>query len=125
MFSTMRCAVEGRNIAYRFGDLEPGRYSIYGGYSDPWDQWDDRGAKVSVSVSVSVSGTVVEEDHNYGAADEARSYGDVAVGDEGDIEFVLHSDPVEMGTVTADQSGAGTLLWRVPTDVRPGSTTSS
>ena len=172
MFSTMRYAVDDRDIAYRFGDLEPGRYSVHVGYADPWDQWDDRGAKVSVN------GTVVEQDHDYGAADEVRSYGDIAVGDEGQIElvlqptrdadvqvswimvtldeattpepaqvtlsanavtagdritvdvaglepdevvsFALHSDPIDMGTVTADGSGAGTLSWRVPTDVAAG-----
>lgn len=83
MFSTLRYAVEGRDIAYRFGDLEPGRYSVHVGYADPWDQWDDRGARVSVN------GTVVEEDHDYVAADETRSYGDITVGDAGEIELVL------------------------------------
>ncbi|WP_136054737.1 glycoside hydrolase [Microbacterium sp. K24] len=172
MFSTLRYAVEQRDIAYRFGDLEPGRYSVHVGYADPWDQWDDRGAQVSVN------GAVVEEDHDYTAADETRSYADISVGDAGEIElvlhptrdadvqvswimvtldepttpaapeitissdavtagdritvevaglepeedvsFALHSDPVDMGTVTADGAGAASLTWRVPTSVPAG-----
>lgn len=172
MFSTLRYAVEGRDIAYRFGDLEPGSYSVHVGYADPWDQWDDRGARVSVN------GTVVEEDHDYVAADETRSYGDITVDDAGEIElvlsptrdadvqvswimvtrdepttpadpeiaisadavtagdritvevaglepeedvsFALHSDPVDMGTVTADAAGAASLTWSVPTSVPAG-----
>ncbi len=36
------------------------------------------------------------------------------------VSFALHSDPIDMGTVTADGSGAGTLSWLVPTDVAAG-----
>lgn len=108
MYSTMRYAVEGRDIAYRFGDLEPGRYSVHVGYADPWDQWDDRGAQVSVN------GTVVEADHDYGAADESRTYGDIVVGGDGQIELVLHPTrgadvQVSWVMVTLDEAAAPTL----------------
>ncbi len=172
MFSTLRYAVDGQDIAYRFDDLAPGRYSVHVGYADPWDQWDDRGAQVTVN------GTVVEDDHDYGAADETRSYGDVMVDGTGRIDlvlhptraadvqvswimvaldepsaqpdpavslsrtavrageelrvevtglrsgeavdFALHSDPIAMGSASADPSGAASLTWRVPADVPAG-----
>lgn len=117
MFSTMRYAVEGRDIAYRFGDLDPGRYSVHVGYADPWDQWDDRGAKVSVN------GAVVEADHDYGAADEVRSYGDIAVGGDGQIELLLEPTrdadvQVSWVMVTLDEPAAPALDVQASADVR-------
>ncbi|NQX13812.1 family 43 glycosylhydrolase [Microbacteriaceae bacterium VKM Ac-2855] len=83
MFSTLRYAVGGRDLSYRFGGLEPGRYTVYAGYADPWDQWDDRAARVTVN------GSVVENEHVYGSADETKAYGNVTVGSDGQITFTL------------------------------------
>ncbi|WP_341976730.1 RICIN domain-containing protein [Microbacterium sp. LWO13-1.2] len=117
MFSTMRYAVEGRDITYRFGDLDPGKYSVHVGYADPWDQWDDRGAQVSVN------GSVVEADHDYGAADEAKSYGDITIGTAGEIELVLHPTraadvQVSWIMVTLDEAAAPELDVRTSAAVR-------
>ncbi|MBM7818733.1 O-glycosyl hydrolase [Cellulosimicrobium cellulans] len=83
MFSTLRYAVEGRDLTYRFAGLEEGRYTVYAGYADPWDQWDDRGARVSVN------GAVREEDRDFGAEDAVGTYGDVVVDSTGEITFSL------------------------------------
>ncbi|WP_217181078.1 glycoside hydrolase [Streptomyces sp. AC495_CC817] len=172
MSSTLRYAVEGRDLAYRFDGLAPGRYSVHVGYADPWDQWDDRGAQVTLN------GAVVEEDHDYVAAPETRSYPDVVVGDGGridlvlhptrdadvqvswimvtldeaavqpepevalsratvragdvltvgvrglrdgeEVDFALHSNPIAMGTVSADPTGTASLTWRVPAGTPAG-----
>jgi O-glycosyl hydrolase len=83
MFSTLRYAVSGRDLTYRFGDLAPGTYSVYAGYSDPWDQWADRAARVSIN------GAVVEAEHVYGAADATGSYRNITVGTDRQVTFTL------------------------------------
>jgi O-glycosyl hydrolase len=83
MFDTLRYAVSGRDLTYRFGGLEPGSYTVYAGYSDPWDQWDDRAARVTIN------GTVVENEHVYGAENSTKAYGDVTVGADQEITFTL------------------------------------
>lgn len=83
LFSTMRYAVSGRDITYKFKDLAPGTYNVYAGYADPWAQWDDRGAKVTVN------GKVVEADHDYSADNQGAAYENVVVGSEGTITFTL------------------------------------
>ncbi|UNK70329.1 family 43 glycosylhydrolase [Microbacterium sp. H1-D42] len=83
MFHTLRYAKEGADLAYRFDGLEPGDYTVYAGYYDPWAQWDDRGAKVTVN------GSVVEADHDYDAKNQTATYADVAVGEDGRIDFAL------------------------------------
>jgi hypothetical protein len=83
MFSTLRYAVDGNDLQYRFGGLEAGTYTVYAGYADPWDQWDDRAARVSIN------GSVVENEHVYGADDSTAAYADVTVGTGGEISFTL------------------------------------
>ncbi|WP_127794578.1 glycoside hydrolase [Agromyces sp. LHK192] len=83
MFSTLRYATEGADLTYRFDGLAPGGYTVYAGYADPWAQWDDRGAEVTVN------GVVVEADHDFDAANQTAAYGDVVVGEDGRIEFTL------------------------------------
>ncbi len=83
MFSTLRYSTGGADLAYRFDDLDPGTYTVSAGYFDPWAQWADRGARVTVN------GTVVEADHDYAAANQTASYGGVVVGADGRIDFSL------------------------------------
>ncbi|WP_353816164.1 family 43 glycosylhydrolase [Agromyces sp. SYSU T00266] len=83
LFSTLRYAVGGEDLSYRFGDLEPGSYSVYAGYADPWAQWADRGAKVTIN------GTVVEEDHEFTAEDHTGTYSGIDVGVDGELSFTL------------------------------------
>lgn len=83
MFSTLRYAVQGRDITYKFKDLAPGKYAVYAGYADPWAQWNDRGAKVTVN------GKVVEADHDYSPENQTAAYENVVVGSDGTITFNL------------------------------------
>ncbi|MFF2371493.1 family 43 glycosylhydrolase [Agromyces sp. NPDC058110] len=83
MFSTLRYATEGADLAYRFDGLEPGTYTVYAGYADPWAQWDDRGAKVTVN------GVVVEADHDFDATNQTAAYAGVSVGENGRIDVAL------------------------------------
>ncbi|MDR6906268.1 hypothetical protein J2X63_001954 [Agromyces sp. 3263] len=83
MFSTLRYATGGAALTYRFDGLEPGRYTVYAGYSDPWAQWADRGARVAVN------GAVVEADHDYEAGNQTAAYSAIAVGADGRIEVSL------------------------------------
>ena len=62
---------------------KPGSYTVYAGYADPWDQWDDRAAEVSVN------GTVVDSEHVYGAENDSAAYSDITVGASGEITFTL------------------------------------
>jgi hypothetical protein len=77
MFSTLRYAVSGRDLTYRFEDLSAGSYTVYAGYADPWAQWDDRGARVTVN------GEVREADYDYSADDQTAAYAEVVVGSDG------------------------------------------
>ncbi|SFR82822.1 O-Glycosyl hydrolase [Agromyces sp. CF514] len=83
MFGTLRYATEGADLAYRFDGLEPGTYTVYAGYSDPWAQWDDRGAKVTVN------GVVVEADHDFDATNQTAAYAGVVVGEDGRVDVSL------------------------------------
>lgn len=83
MFSTLRYAKDGADLAYRFDGLAPGSYTVYAGYSDPWAQWDDRGARVTVN------GAVVEADHDYSADNQTAAYAGVNVGADGRIDVSL------------------------------------
>ncbi len=84
IFTTLRYATGGRDLTYKFNDLAPGTYTVYAGYYDPWAQWDDRGAKVTVN------GAVVEADHDYSGGDyQSAAYQNVTVGTDGKITFTL------------------------------------
>ncbi len=83
MFGTLRYATEGADLAYRFDGLAPGTYTVYAGYSDPWAQWNDRGAKVTVN------GAVVEADHDFDATNQTAAYAGVVVGGDGRIDVSL------------------------------------
>ena len=74
---------QGRDITYKFKDLAPGSYKVYAGYGDPWAQWDDRGAKVTVN------GKVVEADHDYSPENQTAAYENVVVGSDGTLTFNL------------------------------------
>ena len=83
IFTTLRYAAGGRDLTYRFGDLAPGTYTVYAGYYDPWAQWDDRGAKLTVN------GAVVEADHDYSGDYQSAAYQNVTVGNDGKLTFAL------------------------------------
>lgn len=83
MFSTMRYAVWGQDLTYRFQDLAPGKYSVHAGYFDPWDEWDERGANVFIN------GNLVKENHDYWGSNDEDTYDNITVGDEGEISFTL------------------------------------
>ncbi|BCW34993.1 hypothetical protein StoSoilA2_10490 [Arthrobacter sp. StoSoilA2] len=83
IFTTLRYAAGGRDLTYRFSNLAPGTYTVYAGYYDPWAQWDDRGAKVTVN------GAVVEADHDYSGDYQSAAYQNVTVGTDGKITFTL------------------------------------
>ncbi|WP_051389383.1 glycoside hydrolase [Arthrobacter sp. 35W] len=83
IFSTLRYAASGRDLTYKFNDLAPGTYTVYAGYYDPWAQWDDRGAKVTVN------GAVVEADHDYSGDYQTGTYQNVTVGADGKLSFAL------------------------------------
>ncbi|MGX5695671.1 family 43 glycosylhydrolase [Agromyces soli] len=102
MFRTLRYATEGADLAYRFDDLEPGTYTVYAGYFDPWAQWDDRGARVAVN------GVVVEADHDFDASEQTAAYSGVVVGQDGRIDVSLsptRGPDVQLSwlIITADQ----------------------
>ncbi|MGR0318676.1 glycoside hydrolase [Agromyces sp. ZXT2-3] len=104
IFSTLRYAVEGRDLAYRFEDLEPGEYTVYAGYHDPWP-WDDRGARVTVN------GTVVEDDHDYSAEYQTSAYENVSVGADGRLSFSLsrtRGHDVQLSWLMIAQAGPAT-----------------
>ncbi|GGR13739.1 family 43 glycosylhydrolase [Agromyces mediolanus] len=108
MFSTLRYATGGADLAYRFDGLAPGGYTVYAGYFDPWAQWDDRGAEVTVN------GTVVEADHDYDAGNQTAAYRDVVVGADGRIDLSLsptRGTDVQLSwlIVTADEAPAPEL----------------
>ena len=83
VFTTLRYAAGGRDLTYKFNDLAPGTYTVYAGYYDPWAQWDDRGAKVTVN------GAVVEADHDYSGDYQSAAYQNVTVGTDGKLTFSL------------------------------------
>ncbi|WP_426998288.1 family 43 glycosylhydrolase [Pseudarthrobacter sp. N5] len=83
IFTTLRYATQGLDLTYRFSDLAPGTYTVYAGYYDPWAQWNNRGAKVTVN------GVVVEADHAYGGEYQSAAYQNVTVGTDGKITFSL------------------------------------
>ncbi|MFK4640257.1 family 43 glycosylhydrolase [Paenarthrobacter histidinolovorans] len=83
LFTTLRYAAGGRDLTYKFNDLAPGTYTVYAGYYDPWAQWDDRGAKVTVN------GAVVEADHDYSGDYQSAAYQNVTVGTDGKLTFSL------------------------------------
>ncbi|MFK4640249.1 alkaline phosphatase family protein [Paenarthrobacter histidinolovorans] len=82
MFSTLRYAVSSRDQTYRFGNLQPGEYTVHAGYADPWS-WDNRGAKVTINNEVR------ESDHDYSSENQTVAYGDVTVGGNGELTFTL------------------------------------
>lgn len=82
MFSTLRYAVSGRDLTYRFGNLQPGMYAVHAGYADPWS-WENRGAKVTINNEVR------EADHDYSSENQAAAYGNVTVGENGELTFTL------------------------------------
>ncbi len=83
IFTTLRYAAAGRDLSYKFNNLAPGTYTVYAGYYDPWAQWDDRGAKVTVN------GAVVEADHDYSGDYQSAAYQNVTVGTDGKLTFSL------------------------------------
>ncbi|MGJ3192938.1 family 43 glycosylhydrolase [Paenarthrobacter sp. FR1] len=83
IFTTLRYATGGHDLNYKFTDLAPGTYTVYAGYYDPWAQWDDRGAKVTVN------GAVVEADHDYSGEYQSAAYQNVTVGSDGKLAFSL------------------------------------
>lgn len=118
MFSTLRYATDGADLAYRFDGLEPGTYTVHAGYADPWAQWaPDRGAEVTVN------GTVVEADHDYDAANQTASYAGIVVGADGRIDVSLsptRAPDVQLSwlIVTADEVAAPALDVEVTASTR-------
>ncbi|BCW39497.1 hypothetical protein StoSoilB3_10320 [Arthrobacter sp. StoSoilB3] len=82
MFSTLRYAVSSRDLSYRFGNLQPGKYTVHAGYADPWP-WDNRGAKVTINNEVR------DADHDYSSENQTVAYGDVTVAENGELTFTL------------------------------------
>lgn len=108
VFDSVRFANSGDDLAYRFADLDPGRYSVYAGYHDPWAQWSDRGAEVTIN------GEVVAEEESYSAAKRTVAYHDVVVGADGELSFSLsktRADEVLLSwlIVTLDEPAAPVL----------------
>ncbi|MGJ3192880.1 alkaline phosphatase family protein [Paenarthrobacter sp. FR1] len=105
MFSTLRYAVSGRDLTYRFGNLQPGKYTVHAGYADPWS-WDNRGAKVTINNEIR------EADHDYSSENQTVAYGNVTVGENGQLTFTLSK------TRTSDVQ----LSWLIVSDANPGET---
>ncbi|GAA1829545.1 family 43 glycosylhydrolase [Agromyces salentinus] len=118
MFSTLRYATGGADLAYRFDGLAPGTYAVYAGYADPWAQWaPDRGAEVTVN------GVVVEADHDFDAANQTAAYAGVVVGVDGRIDVSLsptRAPDVQLSwlIVTADEVAAPALGVEVTASTR-------
>lgn len=83
MFSTLRYATNGADLVYRFGGLAPGKYTVHAGYSEPWPWGGDRGAKVTIN------GEIRESDHPYITENTMEMYGDVVVGADNELTFLL------------------------------------
>lgn len=82
IYTTLRYATSGSDLAYEFDGLRPGTYTVYAGYYDPWP-WDARGADVTIN------GDLVEHDHAYATTDQSLAYANVVVGPDGRLTFSL------------------------------------
>lgn len=120
MFSTLRYAKNGQDLAYRFGNLAPGKYTVQAGYSDPWP-WDNRGARVSIN------GEIRETDRGYTGGKQAQAYAGVIVGTDHELTFTLsrtRSADVQLSwliisaTDPADTAGPVTAQLAVTTAAR-------
>lgn len=107
MFSTLRYATNGADLAYRFGGLQPGKYTVHAGYSEPWPWGGDRGAKVTIN------GEIREADHRYPAENKTEVYGDIVVGADNELTFSLARSR------TADVQLSWLVVSAVPAVVAP------
>lgn len=82
LFSTLRWAKNKESLVYSFGALEPGRYTVYAGYWDPWP-WANRAARVSIN------GNVVDEERLFTSSYATGEYADVVVGQDGTITVTV------------------------------------
>lgn len=82
MYSTLRYAVSGRDLTYRFDGLAAGSYSVYAGYYDPWAQWNNRGATVKINGAS-------QGEYVFGGSYDEKAYRGVQVGADGRIDFTL------------------------------------
>lgn len=78
LYTTLRYAKNHEPLAYTFGGLEPGTYTVHAGYYDPWP-WANRAAQVTVN------GSVVDQQRLFTATGVAASYDGIQVGAEGRI----------------------------------------
>ena len=74
---------EQRNLTYAFKDLEPGHYSVYLGFYDPWYQYSKGGRKANIIINGETKQTGLVIDGGYKQYD----YCDIHV--TGDLEIVV------------------------------------
>ena len=78
VYNTLRWAKNHESLVYTFTGLNPGKYSVYAGYYDPWP-WANRAA------SVSVNGEIVDPQRLFTSDYKAGTYTGNVVGPDGTL----------------------------------------